>query len=115
MVAIVLVVLGVGVEKTHAAAVPGGKAPTSKPDGEMPGNINEKAIEAWAQAQAPAGNWAMFKKEFTLLQLAEKKPKDGGGPPGRTVIGQLIAALPPHLQLLMQEEIKVRGEGEQVR
>jgi hypothetical protein len=115
MVVIVLVVLGVGVEKTRSAPVPGGKAPTSKPDGELPGNINEKTIEAWTQAQVPTGNWAMLKKELTLLQLAEKKIKDGGGPPGgRTVIGQLIAALPPHLQLLMQEEIKVHGEGGKV-
>src|SRR5262245_14466355 len=70
MVAVILVVLGVGVEKSRPGPIP--QATSSgkgQKDQTLPVTITPLASARWQAAQQPGSPWAIFKKEFAQSSL----------------------------------------------
>ena len=64
MVAIVLVVLGVGVDRTDAAPVGLQKNDKQKPEDSLPPGITAEAALRWVTLQNPLGEWVMLKRSL---------------------------------------------------
>jgi hypothetical protein len=72
MVAIFLVILGVGVQDSPSAPVPG-KIPSNRSDEAVPPQLNERLIEQWLTWHDPRGSWVRLKKDVVLSQTTANR------------------------------------------
>jgi hypothetical protein len=94
MVAILLVVLGVGVERRPSAApvTPPGKAKTDAKSDELPATLTPAQVRQWLYLQTPVRNenvWWAFKQEMVRVQSAPD-----GDPKAALALLQNFRALP---------------------
>lgn len=111
MVAVILVVLGVGVEKARPAPAPPvvGRAASDQGDDPLPANAGV-ALEQWSTWHAPNGAWAKFKIALTRVELATDKR----AAVKETEVEGWLVSLPTGLQKLLKEDIDARVAGKSV-
>jgi hypothetical protein len=109
MVAVVLVVLGVGVEKTAAAPVPRGtdKQSKTKVEEDLPATVTALIVGQWLMVQHQSGAWGKFKAEFAKVNLAPGRPDDSSLRAVRT----LAAGLPPRFGAVVAADLDALAAG----
>jgi hypothetical protein len=109
MVVVILVVLGVGVEKGDSAPVGLSKQNKTKTEDALPPSVTPDVLARWIELQAPRGPWLQFKQTFTRLGYAE----------GRTAarlrksVETLAQRLPERFRALVLADLKALGEGKE--
>jgi hypothetical protein len=103
MVVVILVVLGVGVEKTKAAPVrvPGDKKKSSE---SLPPTVTAASLAAWVELQNPRGNWIRFKQAYTLLTQSQSPEKPAAS--AFDAADALARTLPTKFRAIVLEDLK---------
>src|SRR5437763_1846468 len=101
LVVILLVLLGIGVEKPRAGAAPLTDDKTKTKGDELPPSVSAEAITRWLTVQQPAGAWRLFKRQFLQLTHATSKPDAATVPALKTK----TRSLPPKFQALVNADL----------
>ena len=106
MVAILLVILGVGADKTDAAPLPMGEKKT-KPGEELPPTITAETLQKWASLSQRNSAWSHLKQTYMLRALLPANQFGDGG----QSIESLTAHLPARLRDLLAGDLKAIETG----
>jgi hypothetical protein len=104
MVVIILVVLGVGVERPRAGAAPIVDPKTRDKGDELP-LMTEPVVVRWFALQAPKSSWMTFKQAFVAAQMEAQ--------PAATLsaLASQSRNLPPRLGALVQADLEALKAG----
>jgi hypothetical protein len=103
MVAVVLVILGVGTHEADAAPVPPKAKPSAGRDEETR-TLTAATIVHWYRWEQSSGPWASFKQAYTRLTASGKE-----NPRALGEAQQLTKQIPGRLRVLIEEELKARA------
>ncbi len=106
MVAIMLVVLGLGADRTESAPAPINDTKT-KPEEELPPHITSDVLHKWASLNLYSGPWMAFKQTMTRLQATGAKPH----PQELEALNTQTARLPDRLRALLSADVEALAAG----
>jgi hypothetical protein len=108
MVVIVLVVLGVGVEKSEAAPVGLPKDGKKKPDESLPPSVTVYVLMNWLGLESPLGEWRRFKHGLVQLGHLPAAQKKGKAAPA---LLRLAEKLPAKFRALVVADLEAIQTG----
>jgi hypothetical protein len=107
MIVVILVVLGIGEEKSAPTANAFPIHPSGSANDQLPATINENIIQYWLNAQVPGGQWQVFKKGMAQLTL-HKTTKIGG-----KTTRIYVDSFSPTLGSIVRADVEAHLEGKE--
>jgi hypothetical protein len=106
MVAVILVLVGLGTDRTDATPVPVGEK-KGKTEGELPPGLTTEVIEKWALLHTNTSEWSIFKQRFSrALQSGQQLAQ-----PELQQLHTLARSLPERLQALLLADLHALQTG----
>jgi hypothetical protein len=107
MVVVLLVLLGVGLDRGKAAPLvdPTKKKVDEKPGDELPASVTAVVVTNWLGLQQSGGFWMRFKRDFTLLAQA------GKADPVEVELMERVLPYPEHFRALVVADLTALVKG----